>query len=292
MEWGTSDRASLRAELEPMTTGDNERLLRTHHRSLSKASIVYIVTSPFGRRIWVTSCNAPDITVGGLDIHILPIGYPLKNRLIPTQATSFVLAQSLVQGQINPRKFLTEQDLESLRILFPNAIGAQLLISGFLRILFDSVAAVERTNNLGYPSMVGELVVLLDTAKFSATAQNLNSGAAVSDAEAKSVGCLGLKLKLPGGKMVLTTVTHAYVHNPALPVVLMRVADWVIRAKNAICRFRNPSLDRDSRAFGVSDQSLSNNPTGKDIFLFKTKKKVFLIREPYTLLETPRSPIS
>ncbi|EKV18886.1 C6 zinc finger protein [Penicillium digitatum] len=274
MEWGTSDRASLRAELEPMTTGDNERLLRTHHRSLSKASIVYIVTSPFGRRIWVTSCNAPDITVGGLDIHILPIGYPLKNRLIPTQATSFVLAQSLVQGQINPRKFLTEQDLESLRILFPNAIGAQLLISGFLRILFDSVAAVERTNNLGYPSMVGELVVLLDTAKFSATAQNLNSGAAVSDAEAKSVGCLGLKLKLPGGKMVLTTVTHAYVHNPALPVVLMRVADWVIRAKNAICRFRNPSLDRDSRAFGVSDQSLSNNPTGKDIFLFKTKKKV------------------
>ncbi|EYE95415.1 uncharacterized protein EURHEDRAFT_515283 [Aspergillus ruber CBS 135680] len=158
---------------------------------------------------------------------------------------------SSLQGQINPRKFLTEQDLESLRILFPKAIGAQLLIAGFLRMLFDSIVDVERTHNLGYPGEVGGLVVLLDTATFNATAQNIESGAVVSDTEAKSVGCLGLTLKLPGGKTVLTTVTHAYVRNPALPVVLMRVAAWVIRAKNALYRFLNPHLDRDSRAYGV-----------------------------------------
>lgn len=149
MEWGTGERASLWAGLEQMTTRDNERLLRTHHRSLSKGSIVYIVSSPFGRRIWLISCNVPDITAGGLDIHILPAGYPLKSRLIPTSAAQVVLAQSLVKGQINPRKFLTEQDLESLRILFPKATGAQLLIAGFLRMLFDNIADVEQTNNLG-----------------------------------------------------------------------------------------------------------------------------------------------
>ncbi|KAL4929979.1 uncharacterized protein BDV17DRAFT_281134 [Aspergillus undulatus] len=272
MEWGTGERATLRAGLEPMVTRDNERLLRTHHRSLSKASIVYITTSPFGRRIWLISCNAPDITAGGLDIHIFPAGYPLKSRLIPTPAAQSILAQNLVKGQINPRKFLTEQNLESLRILFPRSIGAQLLIAGFLRMLFDNITDVERIHNLGYPREVGGLVVLLDTATGSATAQNIESGAVVSDREAKSVGCLGLKLKLPGGKTVLTTVTHAYVRNPALPVVLMRVADWVIRAKNALYRFRNPHLDRDSRAHGVLRQSLSNNPTDKDILLFKTNK--------------------
>ncbi|KAL4937591.1 hypothetical protein BDV06DRAFT_232470 [Aspergillus oleicola] len=274
MEWGTGERAILRAGSEPMATRGNERLLRTHHRSLSRASIVYITASPFGRRIWLISCNAPDITAGGLEIHIIPAGYPLKSRLIPTPAAQFILAQNLVKGQINPRKFLTEQDLESLRILFPKSIGAQLLIAGFLRILFDSITDVERTHNLGYPHEVGGLVVLLDTATFSVTAQNVESGAVVSDREAELVGCLGLKLKLPGGKTVLTTVTHAYVRNPALPMVLMRVADWVTRAKNALYRFRNPHLDWDSHAHGVLGQSLSNNPRGKDILIFKTNTKV------------------
>jgi len=51
---------------------------------------------------------------------------------------------------------------------------------------------------LGCLDEVGGLVVLLDTATFSATAQNIESGAVVSVTEAKSVGCLGLKLKLPG----------------------------------------------------------------------------------------------
>ncbi|KAJ5926611.1 hypothetical protein N7516_008384 [Penicillium verrucosum] len=82
-----------------------------------------------------------------------------------------------------PIKSLNQQDLESLRILFPRAIGAQLLITGFLRMLFDSTAEVERTYNLGYPGEVGGLIVLLDTAKFSAIAQKIESGAAVSDTE-------------------------------------------------------------------------------------------------------------
>ncbi|KAL4914813.1 hypothetical protein BDW62DRAFT_135821 [Aspergillus aurantiobrunneus] len=274
MDWGTGERAAVRAGLEPMTTRDNEQLLRTHHRSLSRASIVYLVSSPFGKPIWLISCNAPDIMAGGLEIHLLPAGHPLKGRLFPTSAAQFILAQSLAEGQINPRKFLTAQDLELLRTLFPKAIGAQILVSGFLRILFGSITDVERTYNLGYPSMVGGLVVLLDAAILSITAQNVGSGAVVSDKEVKSLGCLGLKLILPGGKTVITTVTHAYVRNPALPAALMRVADWVIRAKSALCCFRNPHLDRESCAYSALGQSPSNNPRGKDLLLYKTNTKV------------------
>lgn len=80
----------------------------------------------------------------------------------------------------------------------------------------------------------GGLVVLRDTARFYTTAQNIGSSAAVSDTEAKSVGCLGLKLKLQGGKKVITTVTHAYVRNPVLPGFL----------KNACCKLGNSSQER------------------------------------------------
>lgn len=242
--------------------------------------MVYIVTSPFGKRIWLISCDAPDITAGGLEIHLFPAGYPLTERLIPTAVAQSMLAQTLVEGQINPRKFLTAQDLDSLRILFPKSIGAQLLIAGFLRVLFNSGTDAEQARNLGCPSELGGLFVLLDTAKFSVTAQNVHSGAAVSDREAKPVGCLGLKLELPGGKKVLTTVTHAYVRNPALPAVFMRVADWVVQAKNALYRVLYPHWEQNTRTNHLPRQSQSNNPKGKDILRFKTNTKVFLVREP------------
>lgn len=276
MEWGTGEIATLRAGLEPNTTKDNERLLRTHHRSLTKASVVIIATSPFGKPIRLVSCNVPDIAAGGLDIHLFPAGYPMTQMIIPTSAVRTVLAQSLVRGQINPRKFLTAQDLESLRILFPRAIGAQLLMAGFLRILFRNSADVESSNKLGYLGEVGGLAVLLDTAEFSATAQNIESGTALIGPEAKPIGCLGLKLKLPGeSRTVITAVTHAFVRTPVLPAVVMRVADWVVRAKKAICKFWNPHLDKDSR---FSDYgTLSNTPVGKEITLMKTDSKVLII---------------
>ncbi|KAL4752256.1 hypothetical protein BDW72DRAFT_192201 [Aspergillus terricola var. indicus] len=39
MEWGTGERATLRAGLEPTVTRDNESLLRTHHRSMLTTSV-------------------------------------------------------------------------------------------------------------------------------------------------------------------------------------------------------------------------------------------------------------
>ncbi|KAL3433411.1 hypothetical protein BDV09DRAFT_186676 [Aspergillus tetrazonus] len=226
LEWGSGERATFRAGLEPTS------------------SVVYIVTSPFGKRIWLISCDAPDITAGGLEIHLFPAGYPLTERLIPTAAAQSILAQTLVEGQINPRKFLTAQDLDSLRILFPKSIGAQLLIAGFLRVLFNSGTDAEQARNLSCPSELGGLVVLLDTAKFNVTAQNVHSGAAVSDREAKSVGCLGLMLGLPGGKT------------------------------NALYRVLYPHWEQDTRTNDLPRQSQSNNPKGKDILRFKTNTKV------------------
>ncbi|KAL4819957.1 hypothetical protein BDW67DRAFT_173223 [Aspergillus spinulosporus] len=249
MEWGIGERAMFRAGSEPTVTKDNERLLRTHHRSLSRASILYIVTSPFSKRIWVTSCNAPDITAGDLEIHLFPAGYPPTSRLIPTPAAQSILVQTLVKGQMNPRKFLTEKDLDSLRILFPKSIGAQVLIAGFLRVLFSSVKDVEQTHNKGYPGEMGGLVVLVDTATFGVTAPNADSGAVVADGEARPLGRLGLKLKFPEGNT------------------------------SALCRVLYPHWDQDSRANGVSGQSQANNPRGKDIVLIRTNTKVGTITQ-------------
>lgn len=95
MEWRTGGRASLRAGLEPMTTGDNERLLRTHHRSLSKASIVYITTSPFGRRIWLISCNAPRH-------HSWRAGHPYPPRRLSTEEPSHTDPSSTVHIGAEP----------------------------------------------------------------------------------------------------------------------------------------------------------------------------------------------
>lgn len=58
-------------------------------------------------------------------------------------------------------------------------------------------------------------------------AQIINSGVVLSDAKAKSAGCLRLQLRLPGGKTILTTVTHTYIWNPSLLAVLKLVADWI-----------------------------------------------------------------
>lgn len=108
----------------------------------------------------------------------------------------------------------------------------------YVRLTDDAAIASlcihEKTHKLGYPGEVGGLVVLLDTAPFGATTQNIDSGAVLSDKEAKSVGCLGLKLKLLAGKTVLTTVTHAYVRNPT----------YVAGGSHACCRLDDSGKER------------------------------------------------
>lgn len=174
-EWGPPSSASTRAQQETQITSDNERLLRTFHPNLAEAKVVYIASLlftrnnvPYNEKFWVVSYDqAPGVTAGGLDIHILPAGYPMDMTIkAPTPQIEERL--SILWRDVNPRKFLMEQDLAALRFLFPRAIGTQILISGRLRMLFKSPEDIIQTQKDGYLEEIGGLVVLLDkqTAKW------------------------------------------------------------------------------------------------------------------------------
>ncbi|KAJ5112211.1 hypothetical protein N7532_000256 [Penicillium argentinense] len=278
-EWGAGQNASDRAGLVSETNEYNERLLRTYHRSLSKSDVVLLVSSPFGDRFWSVSRDAADIKVGGLFIHITPLGYYPTTQLLKAPRTFF--PQLTIDGYINPRKFLTDADLHSLQALFPESVGARIFISGFLCILFPTVTTLKRANCLEFPPEIGGLPVLLDIADFTLTAQDVESGAALADEEAKSTACLGLKIRLPDGTTALTTVTHAFIPNPSRCKFNLRIADWITRAINALSQFRNPLLGHEAPAFGKTHQSRTDDIIGKELRLFTTNAAIGKITRCY-----------
>ncbi|KAJ6109633.1 hypothetical protein N7486_001868 [Penicillium sp. IBT 16267x] len=46
---------------------------------------------------------------------------------------------------LNPRRFLSAEDLRIIREMFPSAIGARVFVSGFIVILFNSMADIKRS---------------------------------------------------------------------------------------------------------------------------------------------------
>lgn len=107
-------------------TLNNERLHRTHHRSLAPCPFVYETTETTGNQIRVVgvSPNVPvyDTHAGGREIHIHP------EFLLPQLSQLYSGSrEDPLRRHINPRRFLTESDLELLRRFFPalNAVSEQ-----------------------------------------------------------------------------------------------------------------------------------------------------------------------
>ncbi|KAJ6119391.1 hypothetical protein N7523_003671 [Penicillium sp. IBT 18751x] len=116
---------------------------------------------------------------------------------------------------------------------------------------------------------------------FTVTAQEIESGAALADEEAKSTACLGLKIRLPDGTTALTTVTHAFVPTPSRSSFTLRIADWITRATNALRQFRNPHLGHEAPAFGNTHQSRTDDIIGKEIRLLTTNTAIGQINRCY-----------
>lgn len=65
------------------------------------------------------------------------------------------------------------------------------------------------------------------------------AGCAVADKPEKSAyGALGLRVKLANGVEAITTVTHGFVKLPNWSPTILYVADWILRAKEALSKFR------------------------------------------------------
>lgn len=67
-----------------------------------------------------------------------------------------------------------------------------------------------------------------------------SSGYVVSGARElfNSLSALELRLKMRDELQAITTVTHGFFNRPGQPPILLRAADWLLRAKEATTRFR------------------------------------------------------
>jgi hypothetical protein len=94
-----------------------------------------------------------DTHAGGREIHLYPICQrPQFTHLYEGRGIPDPIARA-----INPRRFLSQDDLNTLREIFPSAVGARVFISGFIIVLFNSRRDIETSWEKGLASEFGLL---------------------------------------------------------------------------------------------------------------------------------------
>ncbi|KUM62785.1 hypothetical protein ACN42_g4334 [Penicillium freii] len=229
-EWGNKEVATARAIIEPTITPQNENLVRTYHPSLGPVDGVWVTKESNEKSIWLVApgpLGLPYTHAGGREIHFLPAG------LAPRTIVCFTNQPDPLKAVLNPRRFLQSHDLRILREMFPLAVGARVLISGFIVILFKSRADVEKSwTQDGFASEFGNLRLVYDVTEDNPTRTEVLRGAAIAPKsdEWETNASLGLKLRLLDGQEVITVPTHAFVKLRDLNGPrLLRLADcrWV-----------------------------------------------------------------
>ncbi|KAJ5151753.1 hypothetical protein N7492_010048 [Penicillium capsulatum] len=227
--WGPPEVAAAKALQESTVDLGNERLIRTHHRSLAPCPFVYEATETDGKKIWVASI-APTVPVydthaAGREIHIHP------EYLLPQLSKVYSGSrQDPLRHRINPRRFVTAEDLELLRRFFPSAIGARVLISGFIIVLFGTRKDIEASWLEGCVPTFGRLRLGYDAAVHYPNRTVVDSGNAVagSSDQNDSITPLGLKLKFADGSLGIAVSTHAFVDmkTPQENIAQSRASCW------------------------------------------------------------------
>ncbi|OQE18175.1 hypothetical protein PENFLA_c022G09937 [Penicillium flavigenum] len=268
-EWGNKEVATTRATIEPTITPQNENLVRTYHPSLGPVDDVWVTKESNEKSIWLVApgpLGLPYTHAGGREIHFLPAG------LAPRTIVCFIEQPDPLKAVLNPRRFLQSHDLHFLREMFPLAVGARVLISGFIVILFKSRADVEKSwTQDGFASQFGNLRLIYDVTEENPTRTEVSRGAAIASKSDtwETHASLGLKLRLLDGQEVITVPTHAFVkvrhiNGPRL----LRLAGWYARMKTALSRFTPAGKDSHEPAVGTMRRgSASNSPLGKIVFL-------------------------
>lgn len=256
----------------------------------------------FGEPVWVIGSPlsaSQSVYAGGRPIHYYPGDYSQFIRYDPIRSTQ--LSDRYNQHfnrYINPRRFLSPADLDSLRELFPEAVGAHLLISGFLIILFKEIDHVRHAYNEIWPLELAGLRVFFHVTKHSLTTTSIESGSVLKETVLKeteekipdTAGCLGLKLRLPNGMIAVTSVTHGFVRCPSpwrKSSDRLRVFPaFVERAKLKIKRSLPFKTREDDPSFVRANEILTdNNPVGKQVSLVLSNKMVCsLTSQSYTYI--------
>jgi hypothetical protein len=226
------DGARARALYEKETTDENAALIRSFHRSLEGSSSVWMCHDRNRPSVWlvpeVNSVRLFDTHAGGLMIHYMPRVYKPVPWTCP-------YIQDPIARKINPRRFLTAEDIRSIRNIFPSSIGVRVLISGWVVIHFEDVKTMESAWESGFPDTVGALRVGCMVTRFVPSFPVGYGHAINSDARGGEEGCLGLRLTLPSGQEVITTTMHAFVKlMNSKNSFRLRISEWYLKLRNAL----------------------------------------------------------
>lgn len=249
----------------------NERLLRTHHRSLASCPFVYETAEADGKKIWVVSIGPTvpmyDTHAGGREIHIHP------EYLLPQLSQIYNGGrEDPLSRRINPRRFLPATDLELLRRFFPSAIGARVLISGFIIMLFRNRKAIEASWLEGCVPTFGLLRLGYDVAVHYPIESVADSSNAVADSPEKSESAtpLGLKLKFPDGSHGIVVPTHAFVDVKTPQEKLARTHRSLLsRSKSTLAKVCAKKLKS-----CVKMKHNGTSPVGKTVWFVQDPKEV------------------
>lgn len=221
-------------------TASNEQLIRTYHPSLSQIDGVWVVQESIEKSIWVVNPGPKGIAIathaGGREIHFLPSG-----GISMKTTTCYPRIQwDPIFADLNPRRFLSQSDLNKLRDMFPSAVGARVFISGFIVVLFKNRADIEESWEVdGYASQFGNLRLTYDVIEDEPARKVLSRSSAIAatpDAY-ETAACLGLKIRFFDGREAITVPTHAFVKVRVLKTTLAnRVVDFYMRAKKELAR--------------------------------------------------------
>jgi hypothetical protein len=285
--WGPPQLAEIRAVHALETTPENERLVRTYHPALRLHDPVYVSQPLYGPEIWLVKGACEDTEAAGRPLHPYPedrlnlIPYGIMTPRSPWRENY------LFKESINPRKLLSPDMIDSLRELFPAAVGARIFVSGFLVVLYKSLRDIQAVYDEDWIREVGGLPTKYDEYKLEASADTVISGMEVSERPESLLGqgCLGLRIRMADGREAITTVTHGFVRNRQRSRMTNIFSEWMLRAKSALQRFRRPPPQSDTCAIGVLRGSDKNSPMGKEIWLTTEKQRVSLSLFPVLIAE-------
>ncbi|KGO58501.1 hypothetical protein PEX2_070020 [Penicillium expansum] len=235
--------ATIRCLHDQHPTLEEETMVRSLHPALKHCDCVSVVEGgPVRKPVWLVNArgaqNINNTHAAGREIHVLPA------QTLPPVSPLGLLMRPVNIERINPRSFLEPQKVTLIREAFPGSIGAQILITGWLLILFPEKKSLKTCWDKGVTDEVGGLRVGYIIASFHATANIVESGRAVSSAPGTLAqqAALGLRLRLPGGQEAITTVTHAFVRlaDSRMSRIRKRFTEYILTAKDYLKRIQPP----------------------------------------------------
>lgn len=260
----------------------NEQLIRTHHPSLRHLPTVYASPESDEKWIWVV---APIPTIAkisthaaGREIHFLPGGIVKQLfTIVPSACEKF---QPDPIHPLNPRRFLSQDNLCRLRRMFSSAIGARVLFSGFIVILFKSRKDVENSwLEDGFAAEFGNLRLRYDVLENVPTQKVLQKGQAIThNPHSWNYASLGLKIRFPDGEEAITVPTHTFVDLRTINSSFkLRAVDWFGKIKKKLARFAPVKRSASEPGILSPNQPGGNSPVGKEVFLASNSQRASLL---------------